>query len=186
MIVVRAGWVASLRTRAVSASGSRRGHLGKHKAMPDPLELLSLDLPCDHDAPATVRRAFGDAVSGCERLEDGILVASELVTNAVLHSGCAEHDRIQVFARVLDDGLLISVHDPGITREEANPRRSAPPPATEPTPGSGGSTGAPARLAVAETQAGGWGLRIVDQLARRWGAVRQDGYCVWAELALPS
>jgi hypothetical protein len=31
----------------------------------------------------------------------------------------------------------------------------------------------------------GFGMVIVDQLARRWGTAREGGYRVWAELGLP-
>lgn len=154
--------------------------------MAEPIELLSMDLPCDQHAPGTVRRALAEAASGCQRIEDGLLVASELVTNAVLHSGCGTNHNIQVRAQVLDDRLQISVHDPGIAKQEAAPRPPAP--ATQPTEPSraAGDPNTAVLSAGAESRLGGWGLRIVDQLARRWGAERPDGYLVWAELALSS
>lgn len=121
------------------------------------VELLSLELPCDSHAPATVRHALDDPESLGPLLDDGVLVASELVANAVRHSDCAQEHMIHVRARLFEDHLLISVHDPGMSRRDAAPSD--------------------------ETGAGGWGLRIVDRLSRRWGAERPDGYRVWAELA---
>lgn len=121
-------------------------------------ELLSLDIPCDRHAPAAVRDALGEVHDGVWSLDDGLLVASELVTNAVRHSGCEPDHTLQVSVDLASDSLLISVHDPGISKRSAQPRCSE------------------------EIEPGGWGLRIVDQLAIRWGAERPDGYRVWAEL----
>lgn len=92
-------------------------------------------------------------------LGDVMLVASELVTNAVLHSGCSDDHLIQVDVERRAQRLLITVRDPGLSGTEAQGRP-------------GGVDG-------------GWGLLIVDELAQRWGAERADGYCVWAEVALP-
>jgi anti-sigma regulatory factor (Ser/Thr protein kinase) len=125
-----------------------------------PLELLSLDIPCDPGAPAAVRGALAEFDEDDLSLADGILVASELVTNAVLHSGCAADHRVRVQASLRGDRLLISVHDPGISGESAQPRHEG------------------------HSELGGWGLRIVEQLAQRWGSERPDGYRVWAELAV--
>jgi anti-sigma regulatory factor (Ser/Thr protein kinase) len=36
------------------------------------------------------------------------------------------------------------------------------------------------------TSAGGWGLRLLDTVADRWGIAGDDGTCVWFELDLPS
>jgi anti-sigma regulatory factor (Ser/Thr protein kinase) len=122
-------------------------------------ELLSLDVPCDRHAPAVVRDALGEVHDGGGwALDDGLLVASELVTNAVRHSGCAPDHTLQVSVDLARDSLVISVHDPGLSRRRAEPR----------TPD--------------EPEPGGWGLRIIEQLATRWGAARPDGYLVWAEL----
>lgn len=120
---------------------------------------LSLDVPCDRDAPSTVRGALADIdppdwVSG-----DVMLVASELVTNAVLHSGCLDRHLLDVEVHLGDDRITVSVRDPGLSGQHAQPADS-------------------------ELVADGWGLRIVEQLAQRWGAEREDdGYRVWAEMA---
>jgi anti-sigma regulatory factor (Ser/Thr protein kinase) len=130
--------------------------------MNESVELLSLDLPCDADAPGVVRRALREITRLGPCLPDGTLVASELVANAVLHSGCRIDQRIRVRANLDRDRLLISVHDPGLSGGHAAP-------------------GSPS-----DSRAGGRGLQIVDQLARRWGAERPGGYRVWAELECPS
>jgi anti-sigma regulatory factor (Ser/Thr protein kinase) len=126
--------------------------------MPDSIKLLSLDLPCDRSAPGVVRRALRENERLGPFLRDGVLVASELVANAVVHSGGAIDQRIRVRAELSEDRLRISVQDPGLSGRDAVP------------------------ASLTETRTGGRGLQIVDQLADRWGADRPDGYRVWAEV----
>jgi anti-sigma regulatory factor (Ser/Thr protein kinase) len=120
-------------------------------------QVLRLEVPCDPNAPGAVRAALRHVARASWHSDDIVLVASELTTNAVLHSGCAETHKLEFQAAIGPDSVLVSVRDPGFSEQSASQRRSG----------------------------GGWGLRIVDQLAARWGAERGDGYRVWAELALP-
>lgn len=93
-------------------------------------------------------------------LGDVTLIASELVTNAVLYSGCTEEDEIELQLERTNQYLLLSVIDPGRSGDSAT-------------------------VAISQQRAsGGMGLSIVDQLASRWGAERSDGYRVWAEVPL--
>jgi len=127
-----------------------------------PTVVLSLDVPCDRAAPGVVRAALGriDGL-GCT-LGDALLVASELVTNAVVHSGGSPADLLKVTVTLGREDLLISVRDPGRSGRSARTRPRD------------------------DSRPHGWGLRIVEQLASRWGSERQQGYRVWAELPLPS
>lgn len=127
---------------------------------PSSSDLLCLDVPCNENAPAVVRGALAELEPGQWSPADGLLVASELVTNAVMHSGCAADHTLNVRASLRGERLLISVHDPGLSGEDAQPRDPERP------------------------EPGGWGLRIIEQLAERWGAERPDGYRVWAELPI--
>ncbi len=123
--------------------------------------LLGVDVACDVAAPGLVRDALS-RVSGIGWvLGDAMLVASELVTNAVRHSGGRENEMIEVRVRRGPKALTISVRDPG-------------------------RSGKRARLAeLKENTIGGLGLRVVDAIAQRWGEEGNGGYQVWAELALP-
>jgi anti-sigma regulatory factor (Ser/Thr protein kinase) len=121
-------------------------------------DLLSLELPCDVHAPVAVRDALAEVHDGGWSLDDGRLVASELVGNAVRHSGCDDEHRLHVEVGRREGRLRISVHDPGLSGQTARPVDAD---------GSG---------------PGGWGLRIIGELAEAWGAERPDGYRVWAEL----
>jgi anti-sigma regulatory factor (Ser/Thr protein kinase) len=123
-------------------------------------QTLSVDVPCDASAARAVREAligmdWREGVDG-----DVLIVASELVNNAVVHSGCAHEDVLAIRATLSVDRLMFSVRDPGSSGRDAVAR----------TDGDGNT--------------GGWGLRLVDQLAARWGSQRDDGYRVWAEMAV--
>jgi anti-sigma regulatory factor (Ser/Thr protein kinase) len=94
-------------------------------------------------------------------LGDAMLVASELVTNAVRHSLCTEDDLLTVCI-TRDGGLRISVLDPG-------------------------ESGRSDEIAERPIELRGLGLKVVDQLTTRWGSEqRADGYKVWADFQLPA
>jgi anti-sigma regulatory factor (Ser/Thr protein kinase) len=122
-------------------------------------DLLTMEVPCNLRAPVTVRDALADVHDGAWSLDDGRLVVSELVGNAVRHSGCRDEHQLKIAVRLRNERLLISVHDPGLSGQAARP--------------AGEDNLAP----------GGWGLRIVEELTEAWGTDRPDGYRVWAELA---
>lgn len=128
--------------------------------MADPV-LLSLDLPCDVNAPADVREALARLEPLGWVLGDVIQVASELVGNAVRHSGRRSGDRVAVSATLGAGVLRLAVRDPG-------------------------RSGGTARLRDPDDwEDGGLGLLIVEQLSARWGTDRGGpGYLVWAEVAL--
>ena len=116
---------------------------------------------CDEFAPHAVRDAIADIPDLGWVLGDAMLVASELVTNAVRHSLCTEDDLLSV--SISRDGRLhISVLDPG-------------------------GSGKDAEIANRPLELGGLGLKVVEQLAASWGTERGgDGYRVWAELEVPA
>jgi anti-sigma regulatory factor (Ser/Thr protein kinase) len=123
-------------------------------------ELLDMCVRCDELAPAAVRENLRSLRGLNGILGDAMLVASELVTNAVVHSDCTEDEFLRV--RVGRDGRLrIAVFDPG-------------------------ASGRSAEIADRPIELGGMGLKVVEQLAATWGTERRDdGYRVWAELELP-
>ena len=94
-------------------------------------------------------------------LGDAMLVASELVTNAVRHSLCTEDELLGVLI-TRDGRLRISVLDPG-------------------------TSGRSAEIANRPVDLGGLGLKVVEELSATWGTARRnDGYQVWAELEIPN
>ncbi len=117
----------------------------------------------------TVRLARGDAAAARSRalirerlggtfspagLERALLVTSELVTNALVHG----EGGIELRLGRRGDRVRIEVVDEG-------------------------SGAVPAIREQAGDETGGWGLRIVDQLALHWGCFEGTTH-VWAELAV--
>lgn len=118
--------------------------------------LVRLTVPCDAKAPGTVREAMSE-VGSQSAFGDAMLVASELVTNAVQHSGGREDDLLYVKVHRDRDDLVISVRDPG-------------------------ASGKTAQTVQQGVVFGGIGLKIVELLTSEWGQQREDGYMVWAKL----
>jgi anti-sigma regulatory factor (Ser/Thr protein kinase) len=121
---------------------------------------LYLQLPCDEDAPAAIRDALRGLHAVGWAIGDAMLVASELVSNAVVHSGAGPDELLAIHVKLGGGRLLISVRDPGRSHLVVKPRPK-------------------------DDQFGGLGLRLVEQLSARWGTERRRGQRVWAELALP-
>src|SRR3979409_1843031 len=107
-------------------------------------DVLALDLRCDLAAPARVRGALSRLEGRGWRLGDAMLVATELVTNALRHSNCHEDESIQGQLEQAPECLLISVQDPGTSGKVARARHPH------------------------DIGEGGVGLWVVEQLARRW------------------
>lgn len=117
---------------------------------------------CDHLAPVQVRRRLAELSGLGWLLGEAMLVATELVTNAVRHSGCRPEDQLVVTVARRDGRVRVSVRDPG-------------------------KSGRCARISDRPGSSGGLGLKIVDQLATEWGSQRNsDTYEVWAELPVDS
>jgi anti-sigma regulatory factor (Ser/Thr protein kinase) len=115
---------------------------------------ITVTLARDHGAPGRARALLRQHADGLDRdrLDTAVLLISELVTNAVLHGG--GEIRLLIDVRVDGSDARFAVCDEGDGT-----------PVVRPEPGPDG----------------GWGLRLVGQLARRWG-VREGRTQVWFEL----
>jgi anti-sigma regulatory factor (Ser/Thr protein kinase) len=123
-------------------------------------EALRIRVRCDSCAPRLIRQALEGIpeLNGC--CQDALLVASELVTNAVQHSHCPEGGLLTVWLDCQENHVQITVVDPGLSGEEA-------------------------QITDRPLGAGGLGRKVVQELAASWGAERQrDGYRVWADVPL--
>jgi len=118
-------------------------------------------LPGDATAPVAVRRILQAELERCGHpgvLPDAQLLASEVVTNAVVHTHCPE---CTVIIEAADDRVRVSVID----CEPDKPPVLLPPD--------------PARF-------GGLGMHIVNDVARAWGCeVCGHTKTVWFELVDP-
>ena len=114
------------------------------------------------DAPAAVRNALRDRAAHLpgELRDDLMLLLTEVVTNAVRHSGAADGAPIQIDMKQRADHVRIEVTDPGAGFDR------------------------PAQIVPDLETTGGLGLVLVDRLSRAWGT-RQTaaGSHVWFELA---
>jgi anti-anti-sigma factor len=124
---------------------------------------VDIELPSHPDSVGRARSALlqvSDHVSP-DCLEDLRLLVSELVTNAIRHSGASSDDVVRLLVEVDESRVRIEVHDPG---------RGFVPPEPEPDP----------------ARSGGWGLYLVGELADRWGVEDAGGSHVWFEVARES
>jgi anti-sigma regulatory factor (Ser/Thr protein kinase) len=87
-----------------------------------------------------------------------LLLACELVNNAVLHGQAGEQDMIEIELTTTETGVRAEVSDTG--------------------PGF-----APKQRDRDLDEPGGWGLVLVESIAKRWGVERDGRTCVWFELA---
>ena len=122
---------------------------------------IDLRLRPDVNSPAEARRSVEALRPSLNDLvvDDAVLLVSEIVSNSVRHASLDKSDAIQVRVRGSDSMLRVDVIDPG--------------------PGFD-----PDRVDPSECE-GGWGLRLLDRLATRWGVERNDMTKVWFELAAP-
>jgi anti-sigma regulatory factor (Ser/Thr protein kinase) len=93
---------------------------------------------------------------GTRALEDVRLLVTELITNALRHGSLSPGDKVSVRASVDGGVVRIEVTDPGKDGDVA-PREPGP-------------------------RGGGYGLYLVELLAKRWGVDRHNGTTVWCEL----
>jgi anti-sigma regulatory factor (Ser/Thr protein kinase) len=125
-----------------------------------PGELLRLLMRCDSSAPRLARDALRTVVAIDLVRSDAILVASELVSNAVMHAGCEPGEEIELVVEMRPNAIRLEITDRGCSENTPTVR--------------GPEYRGP----------GGLGLRIVETLAHCWGVERRVGTLVWAELSL--
>lgn len=120
------------------------------------LHRIDVRLPAGPRAAALARRAIDElsAMLPPALMEDLRLLVSELVTNSVRHAGTA--DDIRLWVRVGATSIRVEVRDTGSGFEVP----TAPDPSAE----------------------SGWGLYLVDEIAKSWGAEAGPPSSVWFEL----
>jgi anti-sigma regulatory factor (Ser/Thr protein kinase) len=122
---------------------------------------IDLRLTAILEAPAEARKSLEALRPALDDLlvDDAALLVSEIVSNSVRHANLDPSDTIQVRVRGSRSMLHIDVVDQG--------------------PGFD-----PYRLRTSREN-GGWGLRMLDRLATRWGVERNHATRVWFELVSP-
>jgi anti-anti-sigma factor len=126
-------------------------------------ERIELTLPRDLRSPARARAEVREAMAALSRDDRAVavLLTSELVTNAVIHTQESEGETIGLLITVAPARVRVQVFDPGAGFDPERPPPRAP-------------------------DEGGRGLLLVDRLASRWGAGELTGsswrFGVWFEL----
>jgi serine/threonine-protein kinase RsbW len=111
---------------------------------------LDFLVPASAEELSGVRDALGNLGLPSAVLADARLLLNELVTNSIRHSGLGPQDQIRIRAEWSGNRLRVDVFD------RAGGRWRTPVVgAIRPPPGA----------------RSGWGLYVVDRVARRWGAV---------------
>lgn len=120
---------------------------------------IEIELDSGPAAAQEARAAVGALGGRAEPavLDDVRLLLSEIVTNAVRHSGSPEGTKI---------GLAVSTANGAVRAEVTDHGRGF----------------APTPRAAPWSDAGGWGLHLVDSLATRWGVDRGAPVRVWFEI----
>jgi len=128
---------------------------------PEKVRRLDLRLEARPENVSGVRRALERLDMPASLLDDAMLLATELVTNSIRHSGLLPDQFVHV--RALWSGRTLRV----TVRQR--------PDATGPSPVVGSIRPSPG----AES---GWGLYLVERLASRWGTGFDGGPGFWFEL----
>lgn len=123
---------------------------------------IELLLDVGPTAAAEARAAIGalDGRAHPDVLDDVRLLLSEVVTNAVRHSGSPPGAKV---------GLTVSVSERCVRAEVVDRGRGF-----EPTPRD-----------LPQLESGGWGLHLIDRLSHRWGVDRGQTVRVWFEIDQP-
>jgi anti-sigma regulatory factor (Ser/Thr protein kinase) len=124
---------------------------------------VSIEIPADTEAAAIAREFIAGALAVGflhHRIEDLLLLTSEVVTNSVRHAGLAPGDTIGLAVDVSERRVRVEVADDGPSFDPSDLPESSP------------------------EGTGGWGLWLVEQLSDRWGVIRNEPNHVWFEVSL--
>lgn len=109
----------------------------------------------------SVREFVAEVVGGCPVADEVVLLASEVATNAVLHTASGKGGTFTVVVHPLGEIVRVEVHD-------------------------GGSEASPDVRSADDEAVSGRGLGLVELLATRWGHLGgRDGRVVWFEVDVP-
>lgn len=118
-----------------------------------------VSVPASAEAGAALRRAVRslDRWLGPQTADDVELLVSELATNGVKHARTFNGNRITLDACVDPGRLRVQVRDGGHGFEHRRRRANS-------------------------AEPGGWGLRLVEDLADSWGIEGEPSTTVWFEI----
>ncbi|GAC1326296.1 MAG: hypothetical protein NVSMB25_25550 [Thermoleophilaceae bacterium] len=125
------------------------------------VERAHFELPGGTSAPGAARALLRDQLAGAlapPRLEDALVLVSELVMNSVLHAGAGPGMALSIDLAVAPERVRVEVCDTGQGFD----------PTAEPRPGAA---------------SGGLGMLLLHRIASSFGAIaEEDRSCVWFEI----
>lgn len=130
------------------------------KELSEPSSDVAFLVHVGQDSGAEARRALiaGDGRLPAAVRGDVLLLLTELVTNAIRHSGVSSDQSLHVELRQWPRRVRVEVVDPGTRFTRVTP-------------------------SVRADQSGGFGLVLVDRIANSWGVGRSEsGTGVWFEI----
>ena len=152
---------AYLQLRAATLAVNECDQSHAASSAPRPAGRFVFSLLCERSAPSVARAEIERRLAGqvdADAMATILLLASETVTNAVMHGIAREHETVDVEADLSDDRLWVGVTNAGPAFRHV----PAPPAIHEP---------------------GGRGLFLVDELSSAWGSGHADGSTsVWFEV----
>jgi len=108
----------------------------------------------------TARQFVRQAAAGHPAADDAVLLAAELIANSLTHASDAT--TVTITVAVSEGSIRVDVRDDG-------------------------ALGIPHMRPADQDAEDGRGFRLINQIARRWGFVREPGgSCCWAEIASPA
>jgi two-component sensor histidine kinase len=140
--------------------GRRPDEFSSNAARIAPAETLVFELAPGPTAGSGARRELlaGNGTLPSSVRDDVLLLVTELVTNAVRHSGTGPDGLVRVELRRGTEVVRVAVSDEGV--------------------------GFTADAPLKRSEAGGWGLALVDRIADRWAVTpTASGTCAWFEIA---
>ena len=125
------------------------------------MNLLDVVIPAGIEAPSKARRLLQGVLRPipAEQADDVRLMVNELVTNSVKHASVEAGAPIRIHIAIEGEALRGEVSDQGVGFRIRPMARDRP----------------------AES---GYGLRLVQEMADRWGLNVRNGTCVWFEIDL--
>jgi anti-sigma regulatory factor (Ser/Thr protein kinase) len=141
---------------------SRQGSVGRVREPTGAQRTQRFELQGGETAPHAARRAI-DSIAGriAPTVHDDVrLLVSELVANSVLHARVGSDESLTLVLSLSERRLRVEVRDAGHGFDASLPALDAP-------------------------SKSGNGLRLVEQLADRWGVAREARTCVWFEVDRP-
>jgi anti-sigma regulatory factor (Ser/Thr protein kinase) len=114
---------------------------------------VRLTLPPEPTAARRARRALREARLPEDLQHTVDLLSTELIANAIRHGELVQGQEIGFTARIVGDFIRVEIHDPGPGFDRERAMESR-----------------------------GFGLRMVDKLASRWGVDQEHGTRVWFEV----